>query len=56
MKWLRSGDLELSSDLMMLCRESGATCTAEVRFTLAFDAQHHASVKKIGKTKTELEE
>ncbi len=55
-KWLRSGDLELSSDLMMLCRESGATCTAEVRFTLAFDAQHHASVKKIGKTKTELEE
>jgi hypothetical protein len=35
-KWLRSGDLELSNDLMMLCRESGATCTAEVRFTLAF--------------------
>jgi len=55
-RWLRSGDLELSSDLMMLCRESGATCTAEVRFTLAFDAQHHASVKKIGKTKTEVSE
>ncbi len=54
-RWLRSGDLELSKDLMMLCRESGATCTAEVRFTLAFDAQHHASVKKIGKTKTEVE-
>ena len=56
LRWLRSGDLELSSDLMMLCRESGATCTAEVRFTLAFDAQHHASVKKIGKTKTEVSE
>jgi hypothetical protein len=55
-RWLRSGDLELSSDLMMLCRESDATCTAEVRFTLAFDAQPHASVKKIGKTKTEVEE
>lgn len=55
-RWLRSGDLELSSDLMMLCRESGATCTSEVRFTLAFDAQHHASVKKIGKTKTEVSE
>ena len=53
---LRSGDLELSSDLMMLCRESGATCTAEVRFTLAFDAQHHPSVKKVGKTKTEVSE
>jgi hypothetical protein len=55
-RWLRSGDLELSSDLMMLCRESGATCTAEVRFTLAFDAQHHASVKNVGKTKTEVSE
>jgi hypothetical protein len=55
-RWLRSGDLELSSDLMMLCRESGATCTAEVRFTLAFDAQHHPSVKKVGKTKTEVSE
>ena len=55
-RWLRSGDLELSSDLMMLCRESGATCTAEVRFILAFDAQHHASVKKIGKKKTEVSE
>ncbi|HEX9272756.1 MAG TPA: hypothetical protein VGA01_11150 [Candidatus Binatia bacterium] len=55
-RWLRSGDLELSGDLMMLCRESGATCTAEVRFTLAFDAQHHASVKKVGKTKTEVSE
>jgi len=55
-RWLRSGDLELSNDLMMLCRESGATCTAEVRFTLAFDAQHHASVKKVGKTKTTVEE
>ena len=55
-RWLKSGDLELSSDLMMLCRESGATCTAEVRFRLSFDAQHHASVKKIGKTKTEVSE
>jgi hypothetical protein len=55
-RWLRSGDLELSSDLMMLCRESGATCTAEVRFTLAFDARHHPSVKKVGKTKTEVSE
>ena len=54
LRWLRSGDLQLSSDLMMLCRESGDTCTAEVRFALAFDAQHHASVKKVGKTKTEV--
>ncbi|HEX4697335.1 MAG TPA: hypothetical protein VH254_06645 [Candidatus Udaeobacter sp.] len=56
LRWSKSGDLELSSDLMMLCRESGATCTGELRFTLAFDQQHHASVKKVGKTKTAVEE
>ena len=56
LRWSKSGDLELSSDLMMLCRESGETCTAEVQFTLTFDAQHHASVKKVGKTKTQVEE
>ena len=55
LRWLKSGDLELSSDLMMLCRDSGATCTGELRFTLAFDAQHHASVKNVGKTKTKVE-
>jgi hypothetical protein len=55
LKWLKSGQLEFSSDLMMLCRESGDTCTGELRFTLAFDAQHHASVKKVGKTKTKCE-
>jgi hypothetical protein len=54
LSWSKSGDLELSSDLMMLCRGSSDTCTAEVHFTLAFDAQHHASVKKVGKTKTEV--
>jgi hypothetical protein len=56
LKWLKSGQLELSSDLMMLCRESGETCTGELRFFLAFDAQRHASVKKVGKTKTEVSE
>ena len=55
LRWLKSGDLELSSDLMMLCRGSSATCTGVLRFTLAFDAQHHASVTKVGKTKTEVE-
>ena len=55
LKWLKSGELELSSDSMMLDRDSGATYTGEVRFTLAFDAQHHASLKKVGKTKTEVD-
>jgi tetratricopeptide (TPR) repeat protein len=56
LRWLKSGELELSSDEMMLSRETGRTYTGVVRFTLAFDAQHHASVKKVGKTKTEVSE
>ena len=55
LRWLKSAELELSSDLMMLDRGSGATYAGLVRFTLAFDAQHHASVKKVGKAKTEVE-
>jgi tetratricopeptide (TPR) repeat protein len=54
LRWLKSGELELSSDAMMLHSNSGATYTGKLRFTVAFDAQHHASVKKIGKTKTEV--
>jgi hypothetical protein len=54
LRWLESGELELSSDSMMLDRISGATYTGELRFTLAFDAQHHASVNNVGKTKTEV--
>ena len=55
LRWLKSGELELSSDAMMLHSNSGATYTAELRFTIAFNARHHASVKKIGKTKTEVD-
>jgi hypothetical protein len=56
LRWLKSGELELSSDLMMFTEVDGVTYTGELRFTLAFDQQHHASVKKVGKTKTEVEE
>jgi hypothetical protein len=54
LRWLKSGELELSSDSMMLT-EDGLTYTGILRFVLAFDAQHHAVVKKVGKTKTEVE-
>ena len=40
----------------MLDRDSGADYTGVLRFTLTFDAQYHASVKKVGKTKTKVEE
>jgi hypothetical protein len=54
LRWLKSGELELSSDLMMLSRDDGATYTGVVVITVGFDAQHHASVKKVGKTKTKV--
>ena len=54
LSWLKSGDLEVSNEEMMLTRDDGKSCTGVVKFTISFDAQHHASVKKVGKTKTEV--
>jgi hypothetical protein len=56
LRWLKSGDLELSSEDMMFSRDDNKSYTGVLRFTVSFDVQHHASVKKIGKTKTEVEE
>ena len=53
-KWLKSGDLEMSSDDMMFSRDDNKSYTGVLRFMIAFDAQHHASVKNVGKTKTEV--
>ena len=55
-RWLKSGELELSSDLMMLSRVDGRTYTGVVPITIAFDSQHHASVQKVGKTKTRVDQ
>jgi hypothetical protein len=55
-RWLKSGDLELSSDLMMLSRVDNHTYTGVVPFTISFDKQHHAAVHTIGKTKTQVED
>jgi len=49
---LKSGELELSSEDEVMLR--GKTYTGVLHFTISFDAQHHPSVKKIGKTKTEV--
>jgi len=56
LKWLKSGELEMSSEEMMLSRDDGKSYTGVLRFTVSFDAQHQASVKEIGKTKTEVDE
>ena len=54
LSWLKSGELEISNEEMMLTRDDGKSYTGVVKFTISFDAQHHASVKKVGKTKTEV--
>jgi hypothetical protein len=56
LRWLKSGELEMSSEDMMLSRDDGKTYTGVLQFTISFDAQHHASVKKVGKTKTSVDE
>jgi len=56
LRWLKSGELELSSEDMMLSRDDGNSYTGVLRFTISFDAQHKASVKTVGQTKTEVEE
>jgi hypothetical protein len=51
-RWLKPGELQLASDATMLGRGDGRTYVGVLRFTLSFDAQHHASIKNVGKTKT----
>ena len=56
LRWLKSGDLELSREDMMFSRDDNKSYTGVLHFTISFDAQHKASVKNVGKTKTEVEE
>ena len=51
LRWSKTGELELSSDAMMLGRDDGVTYTGVLRFTLSFDAQHHVTIKHVGKRK-----
>jgi hypothetical protein len=55
LRWLKSGELELSSDLMMLSRVNDRSYTGVVVFTVAFDAQRHATVHTVGKTQTHVD-
>lgn len=54
-RWLKSGDLELSNEEMMLSRVDDMTYTGTIVITIGFDAQRHAAVKKVSKTKTRVE-
>ena len=54
-RWLKSGELELSSDSVMMSRESGRTYTGTIHITIKFDAQHHAFIASVSKTRTTVE-
>jgi hypothetical protein len=54
-RWLKSGELELSSEEMMMSRVDSLTYTGTVLITIGFDTQHHASIKNVSKTKTRAE-
>lgn len=55
LRWLKSGELELSSDLTMMSRETSKSYMGVVVFTLRFDSHHRASVRRVGKTKTTID-
>ncbi len=55
-RWLKSRDLELSSQPRQMARESSRTYTATLTITIHFDAHHHASsVKSVSKSTTRVE-
>jgi hypothetical protein len=54
LRWLKPGELELSNELSGFGRDDGKKYTAEIVITVQLTAPH-ASVKKVGKTKTTVE-
>ena len=53
-RWLKPGELELSNELSGFGRDDGKNYTAKIMITVQLTAPH-ASVKKVGKTKTTVE-
>jgi hypothetical protein len=54
LRWLKPGELELSNELSGFGRDDGKKYTAGIVIAVQLTAPH-ASVKKVGKTKTEVE-
>ena len=54
LRWLKPGELELSNELSGFGRDDGKNYTAKIMITVQLTAPH-ASVKKVGKTKTTVE-
>ncbi|SRR6266496_26626 len=56
LKWISPGELQISSKLIGLGRDVGFGYKGSIVITIAFDARHHASVKKVTATNTEVSE
>jgi hypothetical protein len=54
-RWLKSGDLELATDTMMMSHVDERSYTGTVKFTVTFDAKHHATLHTVGKSTTKVD-
>jgi hypothetical protein len=54
LRWLKPGELLLESQATMFGRDDDCSYVGTLRFTLSFDAQHHASIRNVGKTRTKV--
>jgi len=55
LRWLKSGDLLMSNDSVMMSRNSGKTYTGTVTFTVSFDKDRHATIHGVSKTRTKVD-
>jgi hypothetical protein len=55
LRWLKSGELELATDVMMMSHVDDRSYTGTVKFTVSFDARHQATLRTVGKSTTEVE-
>src|SRR5262249_15657234 len=56
LRWMNPGELQISSMLRGLGRDVGFQSRGTIVITIAFDARHHAFLKKVSDTKTEVSE
>lgn len=52
LRWLKSGELELATDSMMMSHVDDRTYTGTVKFTVALDAKRHGTLRTVGKSTT----
>ncbi len=53
--WTKRGELKIASESVMMSRVNDNTYTGTVVITISIDAQRHASIKHVSKTKTHVD-